>query len=222
MAVRPASAAARPGARSTRGGASGAAGGAAGARGGASHRVRIVGGQWKRTPLAVPDVPGLRPTPDRVRETLFNWLGQTLEGRACLDPFAGSGALGLEAASRGARRVVMIERDRTALAVIRAAIERLHAAQVELSAGDAFEALARLARGGERFDVVLLDPPFGQGLVERALPLLPALLAPAARVYVETDAAFEAPPGWRVERRDRAGNVHYHLIHRDEPRGPAS
>ncbi|MBX3614776.1 MAG: RsmD family RNA methyltransferase, partial [Burkholderiaceae bacterium] len=73
-----------------------------------AHRVRIVGGQWKRTPLAVPDVPGLRPTPDRVRETLFNWLGQSLEGRACLDPFAGSGALGLEAASRGARRVVMV------------------------------------------------------------------------------------------------------------------
>jgi 16S rRNA (guanine(966)-N(2))-methyltransferase RsmD len=211
MAARPASDASRPRARGARGSASGA-----------PQRVRIVGGAWKRTPLAVPDVPGLRPTPDRVRETLFNWLGQTLEGRSCVDPFAGSGALGLEAASRGARRVVMVERDRVALAAIRAAIERLHAAQVELVAGDAFEVLARLARAGERFDLVLLDPPFGQGLVERALPLLPALLAPEALVYVETDTAFEPPPGWRIARRDHAGNVHYHLIHRDEPRGPAT
>jgi len=152
-----------------------------------AHRVRIVGGQWKRTPLAVPDVPGLRPTPDRVRETLFNWLGQSLEGRACLDPFAGSGVLGLEAASRGARRVVMVERDRTAVAAIRAAIERLHADVVELVAGDAFETLRRLGRAGERFDLVFLDPPFGQGLLEQALPLVGPLLAPGARVYVEAD-----------------------------------
>ncbi len=204
MAGRPASAAARPAAR------------------GAPHRVRIVGGAWKRTPLVVPDVPGLRPTPDRVRETLFNWLGQSLEGRACLDPFAGSGALGLEAASRGARRVVMVERDRTALAAIRAAVERLRATQVELVAGDAFDAIARLARAGERFDLVLLDPPFGQGLAERVLPLLPALLAPGARVYVETGTRFDPPAGWRVERAQRAGNVHYHLVRLDdEQRGEA-
>lgn len=183
-----------------------------------AHRVRIVGGQWKRTPLAVPDVPGLRPTPDRVRETLFNWLGQSLEGRACLDPFAGSGVLGLEAASRGARRVVMVERDRTAVAAIRAAIERLRADVVELVAGDAFETLRRLGRAGERFDLVFLDPPFGQGLLEQALPLVGPLLAPGARVYVEAGAPFAPPPGWRLERRDRAGNVHYHLIVRDDGR----
>ena len=188
----------------------------------APHRVRIVGGAWKRTPLVVPDVPGLRPTPDRVRETLFNWLGQALDGKDCLDPFAGSGALGLEAASRGARRVVMVERDRAALAAIRAAIERLRAAQVELVAGDAFETLGRLARAGTRFDLVLLDPPFGEGLVERALPLLPALLAPGARVYVETGVPFAAPPGWRVERSERTGKVHYHLMRRaDESLGAA-
>jgi len=198
MAGRPASATARPAAR------------------GAPHRVRIVGGTWKRTPLVVPDVPGLRPTPDRVRETLFNWLGQSLDGKSCLDPFAGSGALGLEAASRGARRVVMVERDRTALAAIRAAIERLQATQVELVAGDAFDAIAHLARAGERFDLVLLDPPFGEGLAERVLPLLPALLAPGARVYVETGTRFDAPAGWRVERAERAGNVHYHLLRRDD------
>ena len=196
MAGRPASQALRPAARP------------------APQRVRIIGGAWKRTPLVVPDVPGLRPTPDRVRETLFNWLGQTLHGKACLDPFAGCGALGLEAASRGARRVVMVERDRSALAALRAAIERLRATQVELIAGDAFESMARLARAGSRFDLVLLDPPFGAGLVERALPLLPALLAPGARVYVESGAPFAAPPGWRVERSERAGKVHYHLVRR--------
>jgi len=182
--------------------------------------VRIVGGKWKRTPLAVPDVPGLRPTPDRVRETLFNWLGQSLDGRACLDPFAGTGALGLEAASRGARRVVMIERDRVACAAISAAIGRLGAEAVELVAGDAFEALRRLARSGERFDLVLLDPPFGQGLVEQALPLLEPLLAPGARVYVEVDAPLEPPPGWRLERAARAGNVYYHLVGRDDQHTP--
>ncbi|MCO5106936.1 MAG: 16S rRNA (guanine(966)-N(2))-methyltransferase RsmD [Burkholderiaceae bacterium] len=166
----------------------------------------------------MPGVPGLRPTPDRVRETLFNWLGQSLEGRACLDPFAGSGALGLEAASRGARRVVMVERDRDAVAAIRAAVARLDAAAVELVAGDAFDALRRLARAGERFDLVLLDPPFGQGLVEQALPLVAPLLAPGAQVYVETGASFAPPPGWRLVRSGRAGNVHYHLVGRDDER----
>ncbi|MFP5405697.1 MAG: RsmD family RNA methyltransferase, partial [Gammaproteobacteria bacterium] len=120
-----------------------------------SHKVRIVGGAWKRTPLTVPDVPGLRPTPDRVRETLFNWLGQSLDGLRCLDAFAGSGSLGLEAASRGAARVVMIERDRIALAGIRRAIERLGAQQVELLSGDAIAAFDRLVRAGERFDLVI-------------------------------------------------------------------
>ncbi len=182
----------------------------------AAHRVRIVGGAWKRTPLEVPDAPGLRPTPDRVRETLFNWLGQALDGRACLDPFAGTGALGLEAASRGARRVGRVARDRVALAGIRAAVARLRAAQVELVAGDAFEAMERLARGGERFDVVLLDPPFGQGLLERAFAWLPRLLAAGGAVYVESEVAFEPPSGWRVERRGRAGRVHYHLVRRDD------
>ena len=187
-----------------------------------AQRVRIVGGQWKRTPLAVPDVPGLRPTPDRVRETLFNWLGQSLDSRACLDPFAGTGALGFEAASRGARRVVMVERDRIAAASIRSMIERLQADAVELVTGDAFDVLRRLARAGERFDLVLLDPPFGQGLVEKALPLLEPLLAPGARIYVETDVPLVPPPGWRVERAARAGHVHYHLVGRADghtPRG---
>ena len=127
----------------------GAASAAAGAR---SHRLRIVGGQWKRTPIAVPDVAGLRPTPDRVRETLFNWLGQKLGARRCLDLFAGTGALGFEAASRGAEQVVLVERDRRAAAAIAATIERLRAPGVRLVVGDAFDALNRLAQSGEAFD----------------------------------------------------------------------
>ena len=196
----------------------GAASAASGAR---SHRLRIVGGQWKRTPIAVPDVAGLRPTPDRVRETLFNWLGQTLDGRRCLDLFAGTGALGCEAASRGAAQVVLVERDRRAAAAIGATIERLRAPAVRLVVGDAFDVLHRLARAGERFDVVFVDPPFEQALHARALAALPAVLAADAVVYVESGDAFSAPAGWRIEREGRAGQVRYHLLSRqaDAPRG---
>ncbi len=190
--------------------------------------MRIGAGLWKRTPLAVPDVEGLRPTPDRVRETLFNWLGQRLDGLRCLDPFAGSGVLGLEAASRGAAGVVMLERDPRAAAAIRAVIDRLGATQVTLHAGDALRWLAAPALAAVRFDLVFLDPPFGQGWLDRVLPLLAPLLAPVARLYVEDDAPVDpervsaglatagASPrmGPRVEglRADKAGQVHYHLF----------
>ena len=179
----------------------------------APHRVRIVGGAWKRTPLRVPDLPGLRPTPDRVRETLFNWLGQTLDGLRCLDAFAGSGALGLEAASRGAARVLMIERDRTALAAIRDTVNRLGAGdRVELAGGDAFVEFGRRAAAGERFDLVFLDPPFATGFAEKALARLAPLLAPGARVYVESETSVAPPPGFELARAGRAGQVHYHLF----------
>ncbi len=190
------------------------AGTASAAPGNSAHRLRIVGGQWKRTPIHVPDVAGLRPTPDRVRETLFNWLGQRLDGLHCLDLFAGTGALGFEAASRGAARVVFVERDRRACAAIAATIERLGGRQLELVAGDAFDALHRLAQSGQRFDVVFVDPPFGETLHARAIEALPPVLAPAALVYVESGERLEAPPGWRVEREGRAGQVRYHLLSR--------
>ncbi|HJV94446.1 MAG TPA: 16S rRNA (guanine(966)-N(2))-methyltransferase RsmD, partial [Albitalea sp.] len=119
-------------------------------------RLRIIGGRWRGRRLEVPESEGLRPTPDRVRETLFNWLGRDLSGLACLDLFAGSGVLGFEAASRGAARVVMVERERETLEQLRANRAALDALQVEIVPGDAFE---YLARGGERFDVVFLDPP---------------------------------------------------------------
>lgn len=181
----------------------------------AGHRVRIVGGQWKRTPIHVPDVAGLRPTPDRVRETLFNWLGQRLDGWRCLDLFAGTGALGLEAASRGAAHVVLVERDRRARAAIAASIERLDARQVTLVAGDAFEALHAFAQSGRRFDLVFVDPPFGEALHERAMAALPPVLAAGALVYVESGERIDLPPGWRVEREGRAGQVRYHLLSRE-------
>lgn len=179
-----------------------------------AHRIRIVGGQWKRTPIGVAEVAGLRPTPDRVRETLFNWLGQRLDGWHCLDLFAGTGALGFEAASRGAARVVLVERDRRARAAIAATIERLRATQLQLVAGDAFDALRDLARTGERFDLVFVDPPFDSALHTRALEASVPVLAPGAFVYVESADRFVAPPGWRIVREARAGQVRYHLLSR--------
>lgn len=185
-----------------------------------AHRLRIVGGRWKRTPIHVPDVTGLRPTPDRVRETLFNWLGQRLDGWRCLDLFAGTGALGLEAASRGAAHVVLVERDRRARAAIAATLERLDARQVTVLADDAFEALHRLAQAGERFDLVFVDPPFDQALHARAIDALPPVLAPDALVYVESGERLVVPPGWRVEREGRAGQVRYHLLSREADTPP--
>ncbi len=165
----------------------------------------------------MPDVPGLRPTPDRVRETLFNWLGQRLDGWRCLDVFAGTGALGFEAASRGAARVVMIENDRRAQAAIARSIERLGAGdRMRLLGGDLFELLPRLQTEGEQFDLLLLDPPFGQGLPAAALPRLAPLLVPDALIYVEAEAPFSPPAGFLMLRADRAGQVHYHLLRRDD------
>ena len=184
-------------------------------------RVRIVGGEWKRTPLAVLDVPGLRPTPDRVRETLFNWLGRDLDGRRCLDLYAGTGALGLEAASRGAARVVLVERDPRAAAALRATVARLGADRVEVVQADA---LAWLAGGADRFDLVFLDPPFGGDELARVLPRLAPRLAPGAAVYVESDRRLEpraaplsALPGLVAHRAARAGQVHYHLLLLPDP-----
>jgi 16S rRNA (guanine966-N2)-methyltransferase len=174
-------------------------------------RVRIIGGEHRGRRIAVADRPGLRPTPDRVRETLFNWLGQRLDGLACLDLFAGSGALGFEAASRGAARVVMVENDRAAYDGLQKIKDVLKSASIELQFTDAFEYLRRSA---ERFDVVFLDPPFGQNALATVLERLPARLASGARVYVEAPAPVELPAPWRELRSARAGQVSYQLMER--------
>ncbi len=180
------------------------------------HEVRIGGGQWKRSRLPVADRPGLRPTPDRVRETLFNWLGQDLTGWRCLDAFAGSGALGFEAASRGAAEAVLLERDAVLVRSLRLVAQRLHAANLRVECADAIGWMARAAPAS--FDLILLDPPFEAGIGGAALAAALPLAAPGGRVYVEAGAALAAPPpGWQVLRRLRAGAVHAHLLGRAAP-----
>ena len=180
----------------------------------ARNRVRIIGGAWRSRLVSFPSRGDLRPTPDRVRETLFNWLGQDLTGRTCLDLFAGSGALGFEAASRGARRVVMVERDPLVFRALAANRAALDAAAVELNRADALEFLRA---GDEAYDVVFVDPPFRSDYWPRVAPLLSRRLAPEALVYCESAAGAEAPPGWESVKRDRAGRVSYQLLRRNSP-----
>lgn len=171
--------------------------------------MRIIGGEWRRRLLEFPDAPDLRPTPDRVRETLFNWLGQDLTGETCLDLFAGSGALGFEAASRGAKQVVLVERDATIIRTLHANREMLSARQVEIVRADAMDFLQSDAR---RYDVVFLDPPYRLNLLPRVLPLLGRILVPGARVYLESDLRPEPPAGFELLKQARAGQVHSLLL----------
>ncbi|WP_434630759.1 16S rRNA (guanine(966)-N(2))-methyltransferase RsmD [Chromobacterium sp. CV08] len=176
------------------------------------NKVRIIGGDYRRRLLPFPDADGLRPTPDRVRETLFNWLGQDLYGKNCLDLFAGSGALGFEAASRSARRVVMVEKSRKAYESLQANRQLLQAAALEVQAGDA---LLYLKNSRERFDVIFVDPPYDSDLLEQALPLLAERLSDDGVAYVEARQWPEALPDGLVEhRRDKAGIVQYGLLRR--------
>jgi len=175
------------------------------------NRVRIIGGAWRSRLVSFPSRRDLRPTPDRVRETLFNWLGQDLTGKTCLDLFAGSGALGFEAASRGARRVVMVERDAQTVRVLGASRDALQAAAVELKRADALEFLRD---GADVYDVVFVDPPFKAGLWPRIAPLLPRRLAPDALVYYESGDRPELAPDWVVHRQGQAGQVQYQLLKR--------
>ena len=175
----------------------------------AKNRVRIIGGAWRSRGIEFPPRADLRPTPDRVRETLFNWLGQDLTGKTCLDLFAGSGALGFEAASRGAKRVVMVERDPVAVRALQANVAMLAAQSVELRRADALEFL-RADSGC--YDVVFLDPPFRADCLLQVLPALVPRLAPAAVVYVEAPAPPALPAEWEVWRSGRAGAVTHQLL----------
>ena len=175
------------------------------------NRVRIIGGRWRSRRIVFPPRRELRPTPDRVRETLFNWLGQDLTGRSCLDLFAGSGALGFEAASRGARRVVMVERDAATFRALQASRAALAADAVELRRADALEFLRTAA---DCYDVVFVDPPFTAGYLPPLWALLPQHMEPDALVYCESAARPAAPEGWETWREGRAGRVVYQLLKR--------
>src|SRR6185295_1615265 len=192
-------------------------------RPGLRNELRIIGGKWRGRRVQFPALPQLRPSPDRVRETLFNWLAPVIEGARCLDLFAGSGALGLEAVSRGAASAVLIDREPQVHAALTASVARLGAADVEVVCADAF---AWLARAGREFDVVFVDPPFGDGLAARACSALEAsaCLALGARVYVECEADAGGPPlpsGWNLLRSRRAGRVGYHLAQAAAVTAPA-
>jgi 16S rRNA (guanine966-N2)-methyltransferase len=180
----------------------------------APHQVRIIGGQWKRTKLPVADRPGLRPTPDRVRETLFNWLGQDLGGWRCVDAFAGTGALGLEAASRGAADVLLVEAEGALVDQLRAVVQRLEARHVRVQRGNALTVLAGLPPAS--VDLVFLDPPFEADLFDKALAAARPAIGPEGFIYLEAPALWDGPAlerhGLAAVRHVKAGAVHGHLL----------
>ncbi len=181
-----------------------------------THEIRIIGGLWKRTKLKVADKPGLRPTPDRVRETVFNWLGQDLSGLRCLDAFAGTGALGFEAASRGAQEVQLVEQDATLVEQLKKTQAQLQASAVHVVRGDGVSAIRQAAPGS--LDVIFIDPPFDAPLFEPALGACARALAPEGWVYLEAPTAYTdellTAVGLSVHRHLKAGAVHAHLLKR--------
>jgi 16S rRNA (guanine966-N2)-methyltransferase len=184
--------------------------------------VRIIAGHLRGSKLAVPDRPGLRPTSDRVRETLFNWLQAATPGARVLDLFAGTGALGFEAASRGAAGVLMVERDPALAEALRANAARLKVASARVEVADALSWLQRVP--GEAFDLVFLDPPFDAGLWDAALARLDPWLAPGAWIYVESPAKTSpsVPGGWRLHREGQTRDVRFALFQAGNGRGESS
>jgi 16S rRNA (guanine(966)-N(2))-methyltransferase RsmD len=189
-----------------------------------SNQVRIIGGAWKRTPLPVLSALGLRPTPDRVRETVFNWINHQRDANwtdaQVLDLFAGSGALGFEAASRGAQSVTMID---TNVPVVRQLDEiktKLKADNVQITRGDALAVAQSAGARGQKYDLIFLDPPYQQNFLERCLPLCTRLMKEGSLIYAESGAALEFAEGdtpewmapWEVIRADKAGMVFFHLL----------
>jgi 16S rRNA (guanine(966)-N(2))-methyltransferase RsmD len=191
------------------------------------NQVRIIGGQWKRSVLPVLQALGLRPTPDRVRETVFNWINHLRDGdwsnAQVLDLFAGSGALGFEAASRGAASVTMVDTHTPVIRQLEENKTKLRAENVQLLRGDALLTAQGLAARGQRFDLIFLDPPYQQDFLSQALPLCAGLLKEGGLVYAESGAALPFDPsaeggaapwlaGWELVRGDKAGMVYYHLL----------
>jgi 16S rRNA (guanine966-N2)-methyltransferase len=179
-----------------------------------ANRLRIIGGTHRGRIVRFADTPGLRPTPDRVRETLFNWLGQSLAGRTTLEAYAGSGVLSLEALSRGAVSAVAVDRNAALVRSLRDNAAALALDGLEAACGDA---LALLARETRRFDVIFLDPPFADDPWPRLLPLCAARLADAGFIYAEAGRELAPPAGLALHRHGRAGHVHYHLLRNATP-----
>lgn len=173
------------------------------------NTVRINAGEWRSRLIKFPDAEGLRPTPERVRQTVFNWLGQDLTGQHCLDLFAGTGVMGFEALSRHAKSAVLVEKTP---AVYKAIVENKAALKAESADVINADALSFLSGNRQLFDVVFLDPPYHQGWVEKVLPLLPMHLNPDAFVYVEAEYAIQPNVGWQMVKQSKAGNVFYHLL----------
>jgi 16S rRNA (guanine966-N2)-methyltransferase len=176
--------------------------------------VRIIGGMWKRSKLSVLAKPGLRPTPDRVRETLFNWLGQDLSGLRCVDVFAGSGALGFEAASRGAADVLLIEQDAQLIAKLQESKNRLKADSIRIQRGDGIAILRSLPKAS--IDVIFIDPPFDSDLFLEAIKAAVGVLSAQGAIYLEAPEAWRdeqlAPLGLHVVKQGKAGAVYFYLI----------
>ncbi len=179
-----------------------------------THEVRIIGGLWKRTKLKVSDKPGLRPTPYRVRETLFNWLGQDLTGWRCIDAFAGTGVLGFEAASRGAGNVVLVESDSALVAQLQKTKDQLAATAVQLQRGDGVVSIRQAAPAS--CDLIFLDPPFDAPLLEPALNACAKAIAPTGWIYLESPTKWTdellTPMGLVIHKYLKAGAVHAHLL----------
>ena len=184
-----------------------------------SHEVRIIGGQWKRTKLQVADKAGLRPTPDRVRETLFNWLGQDLSGWRCLDAFAGTGALGFEAASRGATQVQLVEHDAALVIQLKRVQIQLQADAVQVTRGDGVAVLRHALAASQ--DIIFIDPPFDSVVFESAVLAAAQAVTLPGFIYLEaprkwTDEQLQ-PMGLQLHRHLKAGMVHAHLLKRLVP-----
>ena len=184
-----------------------------------NNQLRIIGGLWRGRKLSFPDVDGLRPTGDRIRETLFNWLAPEIQGARCLDVFAGSGALGIEALSRGASEVLMIERDSKAATQLKLNLEILKATQGRVTSEDA---ISKLLKGNqdEPYHIVFVDPPFQLNLWQAMIDALEAgnWLAADATVYIESgrDDVYHPPINWQLHRDKHAGAVSYRLFYREQ------
>lgn len=179
------------------------------------NSVRINAGEWRSRQIKFPDIEGLRPTPDRVRQTVFNWLGQDLTGQRCLDLFAGTGVMGFEALSRNAKSVTMIEFAKPAYQSL---LQNQHALQADAAEILQMDAMQYMSRPAKRFDLIFCDPPFNKGWIEKLLPQLPALLAHDGILYVEAEFALDQAiipnfdETWKILKQKKAGNVHYHLL----------